>query len=310
MRLAPHVRFLGGPPQQCGGPHPTSGRPRRPGSGSPRWTTGSPPSTTQPTWRGYSRSATAWARNTSTRCCASGCGSCPTRSRPSTRPPATAMSLSILQAEFSLTQMLDRPVSGRIFFEQVLHDNLDIGRPDQVSLIFDRKLRRRGPLSSTPGRFRTRVITDGVVPSLHIDYKNTKIKQYHKEGRALRTGRVAPVHCCTGAPSGPRMHVSRARGPSKPLGRFRSSAAARCFPPAGAGCSAPVAGGVYEVCSVAARGAGRVVVDQVVRLDRLPGDPQEPVFPALGGLGGWSGVSRFSPHRLHRPSCLDSRRTV
>jgi hypothetical protein len=40
--------------------------------------------------------------------------------------------LSILQAEFSLTQMLDRPVSGRIFFEQVLHDNLDIGRPDQI----------------------------------------------------------------------------------------------------------------------------------------------------------------------------------
>jgi hypothetical protein len=38
-----------------------------------------------------------------------------------------------------------------------------------------------------PGRFRTRVITDGVVPSLHVDYKNTRIKQYHKEGRALRT---------------------------------------------------------------------------------------------------------------------------
>ena len=48
---------------------------------------------------------------------------------------------------------------------------------------------------------------------------------------------------------------------------------------------APVAGGVYEVCSVVACGAGRVVADQVVRLDRLPGDPQEPVFPALGGLG-------------------------
>jgi len=40
--------------------------------------------------------------------------------------------LSVLQAEFSLTQMLDRPVSGRIFFEQVLHENLDIGRPDQI----------------------------------------------------------------------------------------------------------------------------------------------------------------------------------
>jgi hypothetical protein len=94
--------------------------------------------------------------------------------------------LSILQAEFSLTQMLDRPVSGRIFFEQVLHDNLDIGRPDQVSLIFNRRIIRTGR-AATPGRFRTRVITDGVIPSLHVDYKNTKIKQYHKEGRALRT---------------------------------------------------------------------------------------------------------------------------
>jgi hypothetical protein len=86
--------------------------------------------------------------------------------------------LSILQAEFSLTQMLDRPVSGRIFFEQVLHDNLDIGRPDQISLIFDRRIRRTGR-RPTPGRFRTRVITTGVIPSLHVDYKNAKIKQYH-----------------------------------------------------------------------------------------------------------------------------------
>jgi hypothetical protein len=31
------------------------------------------------------------------------------------------------------------------------------------------------------------VITNGVTPSLHIDYKHSKIKQYHKEGRALRT---------------------------------------------------------------------------------------------------------------------------
>jgi hypothetical protein len=90
--------------------------------------------------------------------------------------------ISILQAEFSLTQVLDRPVTGRVFFEEVIRENLDIGRPNQVQLIFDRQVSRR-----TPGRFRTRVITDGVVPSLHIDYKNTRIKQYHKEGRALRT---------------------------------------------------------------------------------------------------------------------------
>ena len=94
--------------------------------------------------------------------------------------------LSILQAEFSLTQVLDKPVSGRVFFEQVIRDNLDAGRPDQVSLIFDRRVMSRGP-RATPGRFRTRVLTTGVTPSLHIDYKHTTIKQYHKEGRALRT---------------------------------------------------------------------------------------------------------------------------
>ena len=90
--------------------------------------------------------------------------------------------LSILQAEFSLTQVLDQPLTGRVFFEQVIRDNLDIGRPSQVSLIFDRKVTRR-----TPGRRRTRVITNGVVPSLHVDYKKSRIKQYHKEGQALRT---------------------------------------------------------------------------------------------------------------------------
>jgi hypothetical protein len=94
--------------------------------------------------------------------------------------------LSILQAEFSLTQVLDKPAAGRIFFEQVIRDNLDIGRPDQVALVFGRRVIRKGR-RATPGRFRTRVITSGVVPSLHLDYKHSKIKQYHKLGRALRT---------------------------------------------------------------------------------------------------------------------------
>jgi hypothetical protein len=94
--------------------------------------------------------------------------------------------ISVLQAEFSLTQVLDKPVSGRIFFDQVIADNLAIGRPDQVGLIFGRKIVRKGP-HPTPGRFRTRVITSGVTPSLHVDYKNSKIKQYHKLGTALRT---------------------------------------------------------------------------------------------------------------------------
>jgi len=90
--------------------------------------------------------------------------------------------ISILQAEFSLTQVLDRPVHGRLLFEQVIRENLDLGRPEEVQLIFNRKITRR-----TPGRFRTRILTQDVTPSLNVYYKNTRIKQYHKENRALRT---------------------------------------------------------------------------------------------------------------------------
>src|SRR5260370_31751742 len=75
-------------------------------------------------------------------------------------PPAGyRYALSILQAEFALTQVLDRPVTGRIFFEQVIRENLDLGRPGQVQLIFDRRVTR-----PTPRAFRTRWVTDGVSP--------------------------------------------------------------------------------------------------------------------------------------------------
>jgi hypothetical protein len=94
--------------------------------------------------------------------------------------------ISVLQAEFSLTQVLDRPTSGRVFFETVIAENLDIGRPDRVSLVFDRRVRTRGR-HPTPTRYRTRVLTQGVTPSLHVEYKHSRVKQYHKEGRALRT---------------------------------------------------------------------------------------------------------------------------
>lgn len=47
----------------------------------------------------------------------------------------------------------------------------DIGRSKQVQLIFDRWVTK-----STPSSFRTRVNTDGVVPSLHVDYKGARLK--------------------------------------------------------------------------------------------------------------------------------------
>jgi hypothetical protein len=94
--------------------------------------------------------------------------------------------LSVKQIEFSTTMTLDRPLSGRIFFEQLIRDNLDIGRPDKVNLVFGRMIRQRGKYR-TPGTFRTQVITTGTCPYLYVYYKKTHVKQYLKEGRALRT---------------------------------------------------------------------------------------------------------------------------
>jgi hypothetical protein len=102
--------------------------------------------------------------------------------RPEDRRAGYDWELSIWQMEVSLTQIFDRPVRGREFFEEIIRDNLDLGRPDRVQLIFDRVVTKK-----TPGQFRTRVIQDGVHPSLHINYKDFDLKQYFKEGRGCRT---------------------------------------------------------------------------------------------------------------------------
>src|SRR3954467_4037472 len=39
--------------------------------------------------------------------------------------------LSVWQMEVSLTQIFDRPLRGREFFEEIIRDNLDLGRPDR-----------------------------------------------------------------------------------------------------------------------------------------------------------------------------------
>jgi hypothetical protein len=93
--------------------------------------------------------------------------------------------LAFRQFEISDTQVFDRPQAGRAFFEGVIRDHLDIGRPDQVALIFDRRV-----IKTTPGGFRTKVITKGVDPQVTCYYKSSRIKQYFKEHRALRTETV------------------------------------------------------------------------------------------------------------------------
>jgi hypothetical protein len=98
------------------------------------------------------------------------------------RQAGFAYRLSIWQAEFSRTQVFANSTQGRQWFEAVIRDNLDVGRPDRIQLVFERRVTK-----ATPGLFRTQVVQEGVNPSLHASYKSSHIKQYFKEQRALRT---------------------------------------------------------------------------------------------------------------------------
>jgi hypothetical protein len=89
---------------------------------------------------------------------------------------------SMRQVEVSRTIVFDAPRHARGFFEALIADNLDLGRPANVEIIFGRKVRR-----DTAGTFRTAIDrrdNQGVV--VNVFYKHSRIKQYLKDGRAMR----------------------------------------------------------------------------------------------------------------------------
>ena len=97
--------------------------------------------------------------------------------------------LSMRQVEVSRTIVFDAPRRGRAFFEAVVADNVGLGRPSEVRVIFDRRIRK-----DTKGTFRTRVMTRGVDVCVDINYRDSRVKQYLKEGRALRIETVVNSH--------------------------------------------------------------------------------------------------------------------
>jgi hypothetical protein len=104
---------------------------------------------------------------------------------PQQRAVGYAHQLSIWQLEVSRTQVFQDPEQGWALFEALIRDNLDLGRPDRVSLIFARKVTK-----ATPSEFHTRVLREGIQPIIRIHYKHSALKQYLKDGRALRTEMV------------------------------------------------------------------------------------------------------------------------
>ena len=93
--------------------------------------------------------------------------------------------LSMRQVEVSRTIAFDDPRRARSFFESLVQDNVGIGRPEQVAIVFAARPHTRGP-HRTKGPFRTRVFSPGTEVHLDFSYKHSRVKQYLKEGRALR----------------------------------------------------------------------------------------------------------------------------
>ena len=93
--------------------------------------------------------------------------------------------LSTRQVEISRTLVFDDPRRARSFFEALVADNIAIGRPEQISMVFARQLRK-----TNKGPFATRVFTTNSDVRIDFRYKRCRIKQYLKDGRALRVETV------------------------------------------------------------------------------------------------------------------------
>ena len=89
--------------------------------------------------------------------------------------------LSMRQVEVSRTLVFDDPRRARVFFESLVADNVGIGRPSEVAMVFARQVRK-----TTKEPFRGRIFSSGTEVKMDFAYKHSRVKQYLKEGRALR----------------------------------------------------------------------------------------------------------------------------
>ena len=100
--------------------------------------------------------------------------------------------LSMRQVEVSRTLVFDDPRRARGFFESLMAGNVGIGRPAEVPAVFGRQVRK-----TTKEPFRTRIFSPGTGVKMDFSYKHSRVKQYLKEGRALR------IETVINKPSGP-----------------------------------------------------------------------------------------------------------
>ena len=111
--------------------------------------------------------------------------------------------LSMAQVEVSRTIVFAQPRHARAFFEALVTDNLDLGRPDTVEIVFGRRI-INGKQRATGGTFKTKVITRGTEVTINAFCRHSRIKQYLKDGRALRIETV--INSPTDLRIGRRLH--------------------------------------------------------------------------------------------------------
>jgi hypothetical protein len=95
--------------------------------------------------------------------------------------------LSMRQIEISRTIVFDAPRRARALAEALIGDNLDIGRPDSVELIFTgRRPGVRGRPIKNEAVCKTSVVSRDTEVTINAFFKHSRVKQYVKDGRALR----------------------------------------------------------------------------------------------------------------------------
>jgi hypothetical protein len=157
-----------------------SGRRWPPGSASPSCPTGSPRAATRPCCSG---SATASAPVTCRPGSNAGWPGSRSRSPPPTGTPGSGGSCRCGQIETSRTLVFDDDVHARAFFEALLCDNMDLGRPENVELLFRRGQRAGRPtIPPAHGGFKTKIDRYCDLVTVDVFYKNSRLKQYLKDG--------------------------------------------------------------------------------------------------------------------------------
>jgi hypothetical protein len=94
--------------------------------------------------------------------------------------------LSMRQVEVSRTIVFDAPRQARAFFEALVADNLDLGRPEHVEVLFKRSPRGRKPKDPAGGAFKTAIDRNNNGVTINAFWRHSRVKQYLKDGRALR----------------------------------------------------------------------------------------------------------------------------